>query len=69
MISPTPGYNNRIPEQIMTDNEVQTRIGTLRFFDGMPDAETVQTCYDNLDFLRGVETFRFFSTYYAKKQF
>lgn len=41
----------------MTPDEVQTRIGTLKFFDGMPDADTVQACYDNLDFLRGVETF------------
>ncbi len=57
MTTPTPGYNHPIPEKIMTPDEVQTRIGTLRFFDGRPDAETVQACYDNLDFMRGVETF------------
>ena len=36
---------------------MQTRIGTLKFFDGLPDAETVQKVYDNLDFARGVEAF------------
>jgi hypothetical protein len=36
---------------------VQTRIGTLKFFDGLPDPETVQKVYDNLDFNRGVEAF------------
>jgi hypothetical protein len=30
----TPGYNNKIPEKIMTPNRVETRIGTLKFFDG-----------------------------------
>jgi hypothetical protein len=54
---PTPGFNNKIPSKIMTPDRVETRIGTLRFFDGMPDDATVQMCFDNLDFLRGVEAF------------
>ncbi|NEP87565.1 MAG: DUF1254 domain-containing protein [Okeania sp. SIO2C2] len=53
----TPGYNNYIPEKIMTPDIVNTRIGTLTFFDGMPDDTTVSMVFDNLDFLRGVETF------------
>ena len=53
----TPGYNNKIPEQIMTPDAVETRIGTLKFFDGFPTKETSQKVYDNLDFLRGVEVF------------
>ena len=53
----TPGYNNKIPDKIMTPSVVETRIGTLEFFDGMPSAETVARIYDNLDFLRGVEAF------------
>jgi hypothetical protein len=36
---------------------VQTRLGTLRFVDGVPTAETTRLAYDNLDFLRGVEVF------------
>ncbi len=54
---PTPGYNNRIPEKIMTPDKVETRIGTLEFFDGIPTKETAALVYDNLDFLRGVEAF------------
>jgi len=53
----TPGYNNKIPESIMTPDKVDTRIGTLEFFDGIPTKETATLLYDNLDFLRGVETF------------
>ena len=36
---------------------VQTRIGTLNFKDGLPDADTIKKVYDNLDFARGVEAF------------
>jgi len=53
----TPGFNQKIPEKIMTPDTVETRIGTLRFVDGVPTAETAQSVYDNLDFLRGVEVF------------
>lgn len=53
----TPGFNHKIPEKIMTPDTVQTRIGTLKFVDGVPTTETTQTVYDHLDFLRGVEVF------------
>ena len=53
----TPGYDNRVPEKIMTPDSVETRIGTLKFFDGLPTQETTQKAYDHLDFLRGVEVF------------
>jgi len=46
-----------IPESITTPDTVETRIGTLKFFDGIPSKETSALVYDNLDFLRGVETF------------
>lgn len=55
--SPTPGYNNPIPEKILTPDRIETRIGTLNFTDGLPDAATVQKVYDNLDFSRGMEVF------------
>ena len=51
-ISPTT-----IPASITTPNVVETRLGTLRFFDGLPDEKTVETVYDNLDFQRGVQAF------------
>ncbi len=46
-----------IPASITTPDSVETRIGTLKFFDGIPSKETSALVYDNLDFLRGVETF------------
>ena len=47
----------KIPASITTPDSVETRLGTLKFFDGFPDEETVQKVYDNLDFQRGVEAF------------
>jgi hypothetical protein len=52
-----PKYSTDIPVNITTPDEVETRLGTLRFFDGMPDEKTVQLIYDNLDFQRGVNSF------------
>jgi hypothetical protein len=52
-----PKYSAKVPPYITTPDTVQTRIGALKFFDGLPDAETVQKVYDNLDFGRGVEAF------------
>ena len=47
----------QIPSCITTPDSVETRLGTLRFTDGLPDAATVEKVYDNLDFLRGVDAF------------
>jgi hypothetical protein len=46
-----------IPAEIQTPDTVETRIGTLRFFDGLPDKATVEKVYDNLDFMRGIDVF------------
>jgi len=46
-----------IPASITTPDRVETSLGTLRFFDGFPDKETVKKVYDNLDFQRGVQAF------------
>ena len=54
---PTPNFNTPIPESILTPDKVETRLGTLEFFDGFPSPETSQKVWDNLDFMRGVETF------------
>ena len=53
----TPGYNHKIPSHIMTPGKVETRIGDLDFYDGIPTLETLTKVYDNLDFMRGVEVF------------
>ncbi len=54
---PTPGYNNKIPDSIMTTDDMETRTGTLEFFDGIPTKQTAALLYDHLDYIRGVETF------------
>ena len=46
-----------MPQEIMTPNAVQTRLGTLHFYDGIPTKDTLKKVYDNLDFMRGVEVF------------
>jgi len=53
----TPGYNNKIPESIMTPNDLETRIGTFKYFDGIPTEETATAIYNHLDYIRGVESF------------
>jgi hypothetical protein len=52
-----PRMATDIPAPITTPDRVETRIGTLEFFDGFPTAATTELVYDNLDFLRGVESF------------
>ena len=46
-----------IPAAVLTPDSVETRLGTLRFFDGLPDEETVRKVYDNLDFQRAVQAY------------
>ncbi len=46
-----------IPPGITTPDKVDTRIGTLKFDGGYPDAATVEKVYDNLDFQRGIEAY------------
>jgi hypothetical protein len=38
-------------------DEIETRLGTLRFFDVFPDNATVRTLFDNLDFQRAVQAY------------
>jgi hypothetical protein len=53
----TPGYNNKIPESIMTPDNLKTRIGTFEYFDGIPTPKTAEAIYNHLDYIRGVEAF------------
>jgi len=46
-----------IPPGIAIPDKVDTRLGTLKFFDGFPDDATVQKLYDNLDFQRAVQAY------------
>ena len=56
-MKPKLKMTTEIPPSITTPDSVETRLGTLRFFDGFPDDATVQKVYDNLDFQRGVQAF------------
>jgi hypothetical protein len=47
----------KIPPAITTPDVVETRLGTLRFFDGFPDEATVETVMGHLDFSRAVQAF------------
>jgi hypothetical protein len=50
-------FKENVPTSIITPDSFETRIGTLKFNDGLPDEETVKKVYDNIDFARGVEAF------------
>ena len=51
---PTPGFNTKIPESILTPDTVETRVGTLEFFDGIPTKEAAALLFANLDLNRGL---------------
>jgi hypothetical protein len=55
--TPKMKMTTEIPKSITTPDQVETRIGTLNFFDGFPDKATVEKVYDNLDFQRGVQAY------------
>ena len=46
-----------IPEGIQTPDKVETSIGTLEFFDGVPSKATADNVCDYLDRMRGVDAF------------
>lgn len=53
-----PKYAADVPDFLLTPDKVKTELlGDLEFFDGMPNASTVNKTYDFLDLSRGVETF------------
>ena len=45
------------PEGIATPDKLQTQLGTLTLFDGVPDPETTQRVYDNLDLQRATQAY------------
>ena len=46
-----------VPVGVATPDQLETRLGTLNFFDGVPDEATEKKVYDNLDFQRGVQAY------------
>jgi hypothetical protein len=55
--SPKMKQTTPIPTEITTPDKVETRIGTLKFKNGMPDQMTMDKLWDNLDFSRAVEVY------------
>ena len=56
--TPSPKYKAMVPDSIRTPRNVETKtLGTLKFFDGMPSADTVAKTYDYLDVARAAESF------------
>jgi hypothetical protein len=51
-VSPPPKMATEIPPNIMTPNSVATSLGTLKFFGGLPDKQTVRKIYENLKALQ-----------------
>jgi hypothetical protein len=46
-----------VPPGIVSPDKVETRLGTLNFFDGFPDNASVEKLFDNLDFQRAVQAY------------
>lgn len=50
-------FKTDVPTKILTPNHVETRIGELEFYDGIPTESTLEKVYENLDFIRGIDVF------------
>lgn len=50
-------FSTPMPAGIAAPDKVDTRLGTLGFFDGFPDRETARKLFDNLDFQRAVQAY------------
>ena len=55
--APEYKYSTPMPPGVTSPDTVQTRLGTLNFFDGFPDKTSVEKLYDNLDFQRAVQAY------------
>jgi hypothetical protein len=54
---PDMKYSTPMPSGIAVPDKVETRLGTLNFFDGFPDKPTAEKLFDNLDFQRAVQVY------------
>jgi hypothetical protein len=55
--SPKMKMTTDLPPGIASPDSVETRLGTLKFFDGFPDDASVERLFDNLDFQRAVQAY------------
>ena len=54
---PRMKMTTEVPPGVATPDKLETSLGTLTSVDGVPDAETTQRVYDNLDLNRATEAF------------
>lgn len=57
MAKDAPEYAAKVPDSIIVPDKIETRLGTLKFFDGLPTDETVDLAYETLDLMRGMTAF------------
>ncbi len=55
--APEYKYSTPMPPGIAIPEKVETRLGTLNFFDGFPEKATAEKLWDNLDFQRAVQAY------------
>ena len=51
------GISESVLASLSTADHVESRVGPLEFTDGAPSAKTVETLYDHLDFVHGVNAY------------
>jgi len=55
--NPGVKYSTPVPPGVASPAKVESRLGTLNFFDGFPDKATAKKLFDNLDFQRAVQAY------------
>jgi len=55
--APEYKYSTALPPGIASPDTVETRFGTLHFFNGFPDESSTEKLYDNLDFQHAVQAY------------
>jgi hypothetical protein len=58
-VNPNYKYSTPASPGVNVPDKVETRLGTLNFFDGYPDSKTAEKIFDNLDFQRAVQAYLF----------
>jgi hypothetical protein len=55
--APNLKFSTPMPPGVAAPDTLETRFGTLHFFDGVPDQPSTEKIYDNLDFQRAVQAY------------
>ncbi len=50
-------YSTPMPPGVAEPDKIETRLGTLKFFDGFPEKATAEKLFNNLDFQRAVQAY------------